>query len=62
MIDQKEVPTSVEAQYLTAKKYAKTKLEVPVKDGVNCPNIEDDDNDKETNEKNDCMDSWKSSH
>jgi hypothetical protein len=38
MIDQKEVPTSVQAQYMTAMKYAgKKRLEVLVKDGVNHP-------------------------
>jgi hypothetical protein len=44
MIDAKEVPTSVQAQYLTALKYAtnKTKrLEVLMKEGVNHPDIED---------------------
>ena len=52
MIDQKEMPTSVqEAQYVTAMKYAgKKRLEVLVKDGVNHPDIEDKDNDEETNE------------
>ena len=54
MIDAKEVPTSVQAQYLTAQKYAtnKTKrLEVLVKEGVNHPDIEDKNNDEETNER-----------
>jgi hypothetical protein len=49
-----EVPTSVQAQYLTALKYAtnKTKrVEVHVKEGVNHPDIEDKNNDEETNEK-----------
>ncbi len=54
MIDAKEVPTSVQAQYLTALKYAtnKTKrLEVLMKEGVNHPNIEDKNNDKEINQR-----------
>ncbi len=54
MIDAKEVPTSVQAQYLTALKYAtnKTKrLELLVKEGVNHPDIEDKNNDEETNER-----------
>ncbi len=54
MIDAKEVPTSVQAQYLTALKYAtnKTKrLEVLVEEGVNHPDIEDKNNDEETNER-----------
>ncbi len=56
MIDQKEVPTSVQAQYVTAMKYAGEKrLEVLVKDGVNHPNIEGKDNDEETNER---MTAW----
>ncbi len=56
MIDQKEVPTSVQAQYVTAMKYARIKrLEVFVKDGVNHPNIEDKDNDEETNKR---MTAW----
>ncbi len=44
MIDTKEVPISVQAQYLTELKYATNKnkrLEVLVKDGVNHPDIED---------------------
>jgi hypothetical protein len=52
MLDTKEVPISVRAQYLTALKYAtnKTKrLEVLVKDRANHPNIEDKNNDEETN-------------
>ena len=56
MIDQKEVPMSVQAQYVTAMKYAGEKrLEVLVKDGVNHPNIEDKDKDKETNKR---MTAW----
>ncbi len=54
MIDAKEVPTSVQAQYLTELKYAtnKTKrLEILVKEGVNHPDIEDKNNDEETNER-----------
>ncbi len=39
---------SVQAQYVTAMKYARKKrLEVLVKDGVNHPNIEDEDSDEE---------------
>jgi hypothetical protein len=56
MLDQKEVPISVQAQYVTVMKYARKKrLEVHVKDGVNHPNIEDNDNDKETNNR---MTAW----
>jgi hypothetical protein len=52
MIDQKDMPTSVQAQYVTAMKYAgKKRLEVLVKDGVNHPDIEDKDNDEETNKR-----------
>ena len=54
MINAKEVPTSVQAQYLTSLKYAtnKTKrLEVLVKEGVSHPNIKDENNDEETNER-----------
>jgi hypothetical protein len=52
MIDQKEVPMSVQAQYVTAMEYAGEKrLEVLVKDGVNHPDIEDNDNDEETNKR-----------
>jgi hypothetical protein len=54
MINAKEVPTSVQAQYLTSLKYAtnKTKrLEVLMKEGVNHPEIEDKINDEETNER-----------
>jgi hypothetical protein len=54
MIDAKEVPTSVQAQYLTALKYATRKikrLEVLVKEGVNHPNIEDKNNDEEINKR-----------
>jgi hypothetical protein len=48
MIDAKEVPTSVQAQYLTAVKYAtnkKKRLKVLVKEGVN------QNNDEDTNER-----------
>jgi hypothetical protein len=54
MIDAKEVPISVRAQYLTALKYATNKtqrLEVLVKDGVNHLDIEDKNNDEETNKR-----------
>ncbi len=54
MIDAKEVPTSVRAQYLTAVKFStnkKKRLEVLVKEGVNHPNIEDKNNDEETNKR-----------
>jgi hypothetical protein len=50
------VPTSVQQKYVTAMKYAgKKRLEVLVKDGVNCPNIEDKDNDEVTNKR---MTAW----
>jgi hypothetical protein len=56
MIDQKEVPTSVQAQYVTAVKYSGEKrLEVLVIDGVNHPDIEDDDNNEKTNKR---MTAW----
>jgi hypothetical protein len=54
IINAKEVPTSVQTQYLTALKYAtnKTKrLEVLMKKQVNHPNIGDKNNDEETNER-----------
>jgi hypothetical protein len=54
MINAKEVRTSVQAQYLTALKYATNKtrrLEVLVKEGVNHPDIEDNNNNEETNER-----------
>jgi hypothetical protein len=54
MINAKEVPTSVQTQYLTAPKYATSKtkrLEVLVKEGVNHPDIEDKNNGEETNER-----------
>jgi hypothetical protein len=42
MIHNKEVPSSVHAQLITAKKYSgKSRLEVLVKDGVNHPDIDD---------------------
>jgi hypothetical protein len=56
MIDKKEVPISVQAQYLTAMKYSgKPRIEVLVKDGVNFPDTDDKQNDDETNER---MDAW----
>jgi hypothetical protein len=56
MIDKKEVPISVQAQYLTAMKYSgKPRVEVLVKDGVNFPDTDDKQNDDETNER---MDAW----
>ncbi len=54
MMNAKEVPTSVHAQYLTSLKYAtnKTKrLDALMKEGVNHPDIEDKNNDEETNER-----------
>ncbi len=52
MIDNKEVPTSVQAQLLTAQKYSIVhKGEVLVKDGVNHPDIDDKHNDNETSER-----------
>ncbi len=46
------MPTSVQAQYVTAMIYAeKKRLGVLVKDGINHPDIEDEDNDEETNER-----------
>jgi hypothetical protein len=49
MIDNKEVPTSVQAQLLTAQKYSVVpRGEVLVKDGVNHPDIDDKQNDIET--------------
>ncbi len=54
MLGEKEVLTSVQAQYLTAMKYSgKPKVEVLVKDGVNHPNTEDIQIDDETNERMD---------
>jgi hypothetical protein len=56
MIEQQEVPTSVQAQYVTAMKYARKKrLKVLVKDRVNHPDIENKNNDEETNER---MTAW----
>jgi hypothetical protein len=56
MIDQKEVPKSVPAQYVTAMKHAGEKsLEILVKDGVTHPNVEDKDNDEETSKR---MTAW----
>ncbi len=54
MIDNKEVPTSVEAQYLTAMKYSgKPRVEVLVKDGVNHPDSDNIQIDDKTNERMD---------
>jgi hypothetical protein len=56
MMNQKEVPTSVQAQYVTAMKYdRKKRLEVLVKDVVNHPDIDDKNNDEETNKR---MTAW----
>ncbi len=50
MIDNKEVPTSVQAQFYTAKKYSVLpRGEVLVKDGVNHPDTDDKENDDKTN-------------
>jgi hypothetical protein len=50
------VPTSVQAQYLTAMKYSgKPRVEVLVKDGVNHPDTDDIQIDDETNKR---MDAW----
>ncbi len=50
MIDNKEVPTSVRAQLLTAKKYSMLpRREVLVKDGVNHPDTDDKENDNKIN-------------
>jgi hypothetical protein len=52
MIDNKEVPSSVQAQLLTAKKYSVLpRGEVLVKDGVNHPNTDNKENDDETNKR-----------
>ena len=49
MIDNKEVPTSVQAQLLTVQKYSVIpRGEVLVKDGVNHPDTDDKQNDNET--------------
>ena len=56
MLGNKEVPSSVQAQYLTAMKYSgKPRVEVLVKDGVNHPNSDKIQNDNKTNER---MDAW----
>ena len=56
MIDKKEVPTSVQAQYHTAMKYSgNLRVEVLVKDGVNHPNTDDKQNDDKSNKR---MDEW----
>ncbi len=50
------MPSSVQAQYLTAMKYSgKPRVEVLVKDGVNHPDSDDIQNDNETNKR---MDAW----
>ena len=47
MIDRKEVPLSVTFQYLTAMKYARQKkIEILVKEGVNHPDIDEENLDK----------------
>ena len=52
MIDNKEVPTSVQAQLYTAQKYSVVpRGEVLVKDGVNHPDIDEKQNDIEINER-----------
>jgi hypothetical protein len=49
MIDNKEVPSSVTFQYHTAIKYARQKkLEILVKQGINHPDIDEENLDKET--------------
>lgn len=49
MIDKKEVPSSVAFQYHTAMKYARQKkLEILVKQGVNHPDIDEENLDEET--------------
>ena len=57
MIHNKEVPSSVHAQLITAKKYSgKPRVEVLVKDGVNHPDTDDNrQNDVETNKR---IDAW----
>ncbi len=43
MIDRKEVPSSATFKYLTAMKYARQKkIEIPVKEGVNHPDINEE--------------------
>ena len=51
MIDRKEVPSSVTFQYLTAMKYARQKNEILVKEGVNHPDIDDENLDEEALER-----------
>jgi hypothetical protein len=52
MIDRKEVPSSVMFQYLTAMKYARQKkIEILVKEGVNHPDIDKENLDKEALER-----------
>ncbi len=62
MLGEKEVPTSVQAQYLTAMKYSgKPRVEVLVKDGVNHPDTDDIQIDNKTNKRMDAW-TWKSPH
>jgi hypothetical protein len=58
MIHNKEVPSSIHAWLITAKKYSgKPRVEVLVKDGVNHPDTDDNrQNDVETNKRNQCLD------
>ncbi len=51
MIDRKEVPSSVTFQYLTAMKYARQKNEILVKEGVNHPDVDKENLDKEALER-----------
>ncbi len=52
MTDKKEVPSSVTFQYLTAMKYARRKkFEILVKEGVNHPNIDEENLDEEALER-----------
>ncbi len=51
MIDRKEVPSSVTFQFLTAMKYARQKNEILVKEGVNHPDIDKENLDKEALER-----------
>ncbi len=50
-IDRKDVPSSVTFQYLTATKYARQKNEILVKEGVNHPDIDEENLDKEALER-----------
>ncbi len=51
MIDRKDVPSSVTFQYLTAMKYAWQKNEILVKEGVNYPDINEENLDEEALER-----------